>query len=325
MSRITKTATCLATLAALGFAHPASADQVTVTGLNWDAAKVIAQVLTQVMEEKLGIEAGIRDADTKTSLIAMDAGDGTLDVFPDIWMPNQQQAWETYVEDRGTIGHNAGYEAVQGFFLPQANAKALGITSIEDLKSPEIARKFDTDGNGLGEYWAGEESWGATRLNRIKMKSYGLDGLWEPWIATNEEFKAELESATREGRPILFYHWTPEWVFSVHDLKLVEEPAYYEGCDKVFTPSDRDDWLQASSFPCAFETSRVYVFHSRSLETRFPEVADFLRSVTFDPAVINGWVTETGVHGKTPAQVADAWITANPDTVAGWLGNDTGE
>jgi glycine betaine/proline transport system substrate-binding protein len=313
------TAPCLAALAALGLASPAAADQVTVTGLNWDAARVISQVLTQVIEKELGAPTAIREADTDTSLVSMDAGDGRLDVFPDIWMPNQQKAWETYVEERGTIAHNAGYEAVQGFFLPTATARALGIATIEDLKSPEIARRFDTDGNGLGEYWAGEETWGATRLNRIKMKSYGLDGLWEPWIASNQEFKAELETATAEGRPILFYHWTPEWVFSVHDLTQVEEPAYRDGCDTVYTPSERDDWLEASSFPCAFETSRVYVFHSRSLETRFPKVAAFLAGVTFDPDVINGWVTETGVAGKSPEEVARQWLVANPRIVAGWL------
>jgi len=311
---------CLAAASALGLASPAAADQVTITGLNWDAAKVIAEVLSQVIEQELGTPVRIRDADTDTSLASMDAGDGEHDVFPDIWMPNQQKAWEIHVEQRATIAHNAGYEAVQGFFLPTATAEALGIASIEDLKSPEIARRFDTDGNGLGEYWAGEESWGATRLNRIKMKSYGLDKLWEPWIASNEDFKAALESARAEDRPLLFYHWTPEWVFSVHPLTQVAEPAYRPGCDTVYSPSEREDWLEASSFPCAFETSRVYVFHSRSLETRFPKVAAFLTRVTFDPAVINGWVTETGVAGKSPDEVAGAWLAANRDTVAEWLG-----
>lgn len=322
MTRISRRLALLGTVAALlpSALPAAAADKITVTGLNWDAAKVISQVLTQVMEKELGAPTAIVEADTETSLISMDAGDGKLDVFPDIWMPNQQKAWETYVDTRKTIGHNAGYEAVQGFFLPTRTAQALGISTIEDLKSPEIARRFDTDGDGLGEYWAGEESWGATRLNRIKMKSYGLDDLWEPWIASNEDFKAALKSATDDGHPILFYHWTPEWVFSVHDLTQIAEPAYYKGCDTVHGPDERDDWLEASSFPCAFETSRVYVFHSRSLETRFPKAAEFLTRVSFDPAVTNGWVTETGVDGKTPAEVASDWLAANPATVDGWLG-----
>ena len=318
MPRIT-TATCLAALSAFGFTSSATADQVTITGLNWDAAKVISQVLTQVIEDEIGAPTAIREADTETSLIAMDAGDGTLDIFPDIWMPNQQKAWQTYVDERGTIAHNTGYDAVQGFFLPTTIAKTLGIETIEDLNSPEIARRFDTDGDGLGEYWAGEDTWGATELNQIKMKSYGLDALWEPWIASNQDFKAALETAMAENRPLLFYHWTPEWVFSVHDLTQVVEPDYREGCDVVFTASEREDWLEASSFPCAFEISRVYVFYSRSLETRFPDVATFLANVTFDPAVINGWVTDTAVGGLSPEEVASNWIAANPATVAAWL------
>ena len=53
------------------------------------------------------------------------------------------------------------------------------VSSIEDLKDPEIAAMFDTDGDGLGEYWAGDVTWASTKRWQIKFKSYGLDQYWE--------------------------------------------------------------------------------------------------------------------------------------------------
>ena len=32
---------------------------------------------------------------------------------------------------------------------------------------------FDKDGNGKGEYWAGDAGWKSTRMWQVKFKSYG--------------------------------------------------------------------------------------------------------------------------------------------------------
>lgn len=308
--------------ASLGLAAapvPASADTISITEMDWDAAKVISQVLKQIIEKQLGYSVILKPGNTEDSLVSMDAGDGTFDVFPDIWMPNQKAAWDTYIEERKTVVANDGYDAVQGFYVPASFAAEHGISDISDLNNSKIAALFDSDGNGKGEYWAGEEKWGATRLNQIKMKSYGLDDLWEPWIASNEDAKAALKAAIDEGDGLLFYHWTPEWVFGVYDLARIKEPAYFAGCDKVFTPDERSDWLEASEFACEFEISQVYVFHSASLDVRAPTVSAFLSRVDFDPEVINGWVKETGVEGRSPEEVASDWIAQNPTAVDTWL------
>ena len=42
------------------------------------------------------------------------------------------------------------------------------ITSFEDLKDPEVAAMFDKDGNGKGEYWAGDAAWKSTKIWQSK-------------------------------------------------------------------------------------------------------------------------------------------------------------
>lgn len=315
--RATRLAAAVLTVA-VGNTAAASGDEISITGLNWDAAQVIAAILETTIEDRFDVDVVIREGVTDEALASMDAGDGRYDIFPDIWMPNQKAAWQKYVEERRTIRHNGGYAAIQGFFLPADTASDLDLQYIEDLRSPEVAARFDTDGDGLGEYWAGEESWGATILNQIKMKSYGLDDLWEPWIASNADFKAAFISAAESDTPVLFYHWTPEWIFGAYELIKLAEPAYFDGCDKVFQPGDRDDWLEASEFPCAFEASEVFVFYSSRLERDHADVAKFLANVSFDPLEISEWVRSTGLDDLSPELTAQEWLERHPEIVAAW-------
>jgi len=76
------------------------------------------------------------------------------------------------------------------------------------LRDPEIAAMFDKDGNGLGEYWAGDAGWASTKTWQVKFKSYGLSELWEPEILPDATFKALLESSVQREKPVLFYYWT---------------------------------------------------------------------------------------------------------------------
>lgn len=62
------------------------------------------------------------------------------------------------------------------------------VRSIEDPRKPEVATMFDTGGDGLGEYWAGDVTWASTKRWQIEFKSCGLDGLWDPMIVSADTF-----------------------------------------------------------------------------------------------------------------------------------------
>lgn len=307
--------------AALGAsAAPVAADEIAITGLDWDAGKVIAQVLKDVIEAEYGEVAIIRVGTTQDSLISMDTGNGQYDVFPDLWMPNQKDAWNRYVVDRGTIRHNSQpYKTTQGFFISSEIAHKYQLRTIDDLRRPDIIGLFDSDGDGMGEYWAGDEKWGASKINQVKMHSYGLSELWEPIMSSNTEFKNILSSAMDSQQPLLFYHWQPEWIFGAYKISQVMEPEYYKGCDEMYQAEDRPDWLEASKHPCAFEDGDVSVVYSSSLEVRFPKVANFLSVVHFTPDTINQWVTATGIGKKTPTEVADEWVSKNARVIMIWV------
>lgn len=83
-------------MGALVFAasSPAAAPRQTVVigKLNWSGAVIISHVMKYVLEEKLAIPTVLREASIPVLWRAM--AEGTMDVYPDLWMPNQQEAFD---------------------------------------------------------------------------------------------------------------------------------------------------------------------------------------------------------------------------------------
>lgn len=311
-----KTGVALAAL--LTVAAGASAqEKVTFSDLSWNGAQAIGHVLSAIIEDQMGGDAEIVSGMNQAAVImaGMDKGDGSIDVFTDLWMPNQQALWDEYIEGNGTVVTNKPYKGTSNIYVPSYMRGT--VDSIEDLKNPEVAAMFDTDGNGKGEYWAGDVTWASTKRWQIKFKSYGLDGLWEPNIVSADTFKAGLEAAYTAEKPQLFYYWTPEAIHVKYNLMAVKEPARSEGCEDVNL--DAEDWLEVSEFNCVIASNDIYVAYSKSLEERNPPVAKMLGNVQFTGDEINAWIVEMFENKRDPREVAEDWIADNMDTVKSWI------
>ena len=295
----------------------ASSATVTIGDLTWTGARAIGYVIQAVINGPMGSEAVIKEGLSDGSVIAagMDKGDGSADVYTDLWMPNRQGIWDKYVDGAKTVGHNTPYLGTQQMYVPSYMADK--VKTVDDLRNPEIAAMFDKDGNGKGEYWAGDAGWKSTRMWQVKFKSYGLSDLWEAEILPDATFKGQLKAAINREQPILFYYWTPEWVHAAYDISAIEEPGRTDGCEKM--DLDKEDWLEASHFACASTDAEIYVAYSKSLETRNPPVAKFLSQIALDPAVVNQWILKIGRDKMDPRDVAEEWVANNMDTVNGWI------
>ena len=307
-----------ASLVAMTAASAASAqEKVAISDLNWNGARAIANVLQAIITGPMGGDAEIIQGMNQAAVImeGMDKGDGSVDIYTDLWMPNQQALWDEYIDVRGTVKTNQPYAGTSNIYVPAYMSDK--VKSIEDLNNPEIAAMFDTDGNGKGEYWAGDVTWASTKRWQIKFKSYGLDGLWEPNIVSADTFKAGLEAAYSSGQPQLFYYWTPEAIHVRYDLVALEEPARFDGCEDV--DLDAEDWLEVSTFECVIASNEIFIGYSASLEERNPAVAKMLSNVQFTGDEINGWIVEMFDNKRDPLIVAEEWIEDNQATVNGWI------
>lgn len=316
--KIVKTAALAAALTMSASSLALAADaKVAISDLNWTGAKAIGHVIKAIINGPMGSEAEIIEGLSDQAIIAagMDKGDGSADVWTDMWMPNQQGPWDKFVVEAKTVDHNQPYLGTQQMYVPSYMSDK--IKSFEDLKNPEIAAMFDKDGNGKGEYWAGDASWKSTKIWQVKMKDYGLSELWEPEIISDATFKAQLKSSYGNQKPILFYYWTPEWIHAAYDITPLNEPAHTEGCMDL--QLDGEDWLEVSKAGCKTPDAEVFISFSKSLEQRNPAAAKLLKNMKLDPAVVNGWILEIGRDEKDPQDVAEKWVEENMDIVNSWI------
>lgn len=334
MKKLLKTLSLTAALG-LGLSQGVAAKETVVIGeVSWDASLAIENVLKNVMEKHLDVDVEIIAADQAAIWAAMDKGKGSIDVHPDVWTSSQTEPWAKFIAKGGkeTIRANKKpYLGTDGFFIPGYIQDEYGVKTVLDLAKPEIAKLFDSDDDGKGEYWPGAPGWGGVKINQVKAKGYGFDKYFTPVIISDSLIKAQLKTAYRKKRGILFYYWTPEWIHSTYDLRKLEEPTFTgyagdskkghaeynpEGCYKF---NDTEEWLEDSSITCGAPTTEVYIAYSKSLEKRAPKVAEFLSKVSLDAGDVSQWINKIAQDDEDPAEMAEAWVTANPKVVQNWL------
>jgi len=320
---------------ALASATAAQAKEtITIGEVSWDASLAIENVLKTVMEEHFDVEVEFVAADQAAIWAAMDKGKGAIDVHPDVWTSSQTEPWAKFVAPGGkesVRSNKAPYLGTDGLFIPGYIQDKYGVKTVHDLAKPEIAKLFDSDGDGKGEYWPGAPGWSGVKINQVKAKGYGFDKYFTPVMVSDAVIKAQLKTAYRKKKGILFYYWTPEWIHSAYDLRKLEEPEFtgYAGDSKKGHPqynaqgcykfNDTENWLEDSAITCGAPTTEVFIAYSRSLEKRAPEVAEFLSKVKLSADDVSQWINKIAQEGEDPADMAEEWVAANQDTVQGWL------
>jgi glycine betaine/proline transport system substrate-binding protein len=312
--------------------------KVIVAELDWQGAKAIGHVLAAIMKERLGLEVelvAVTSADAP--LDAMARGEGPIDIYPDLWMPDQSQAWQAYIgpgSAKSILVNDRPYSGTEGIYVPGYVQDEHGIRHVDDLAEPEAAAIFDGDGDGIGEYWPGPPDWNSTRIQLVKAQSYGYAPQFEPLPLTDEEFTTKLTTDYEQGKAALFYYWTPAWIHAALDLRRLEEPPFDgyamagnrddprynpEGCWDMIQPDEDEAWLTKSRVKCASPEAEVYVAYAQTLSERAPSAARLLKQVALSPEMINGWNLLLVEYGMDPADMAKEWIKQNPETVDGWL------
>ena len=312
----------------------AAKETVVIGEVSWDASLAIENVLKIIMEQHLNVNVEIIAADQAAIWSAMNKGKGSIDVHPDVWSSAQTQAWAKFIAKGGKESVRANktpYLGTDGLFIPGFIQDKYGVKTVHDLARPEIAKLFDTDGDGKGEYWPGAPGWSGVKINQIKAKSYGFDKLFKPVIISDSLIKAQIKTAFRKKKGILFYSWTPDWIHSAYDLRKLEEPKFTgyasdskkehvqynaQGCYKF---NDTENWLEDSSITCGAPTTEVYIAYSRSLEQRSPKVAEFLSNVKLDANDVSVWINKIAQDKEDPIDMAQAWVDANANIVQSWL------
>ena len=303
---------------ALAISVPAQAADLVIGVPNWPSVNVTANVLKVIIEDNFGLDVELQNGTNPVIFEAMDSG--SMQVHPEVWLPNQSNLHDKFVKQKGTVTMNPnGVAAFQGMCVPKAAAEEHGISKISDLTDPDISKLFDTDGDGLGEIWIGAPGWASTIVEKVRAKSYGYAETMNLVEMDETLALAQVDNAVVQGKPIVFFCYTPHHMFALHELVILKEPAYDASKWNVIQPTDDPDWLEKSSAPVSWDLAYLHINYATELETSQPEVASLLSKVKLDTDTVSKMTYALVVDKQDPLEFAKKWVADNSAMVEKWL------
>lgn len=310
---------CLAAgLVSAALCVPAQSATIVVGQPDWPSAQVTANIIADILKEHFGVDVRLRPIGTLELIGAIDRGE--IDVHPEVWLPNGKEIVHEYRDVKGTLTLSPiGVDASQNICTTRETAEATGLKSVSDLAKPEMAEKFDTDHDGRGEMWIGANTWSSTRIERVRAKSYGYADTMLLLTGPEDQALASVDAAVATGEPVVFYCYAPHFIFSLHDIVTLEEPAYDPATWKI-VPAEQDPaWLSHSKAETAWEPSHYYVGYATTLKRHQPEVAAFLDKIAITAKDAEAMSYAVHVERRDPAEIASTWVADNEDRIEEWV------
>ncbi|MEM6677119.1 MAG: glycine betaine ABC transporter substrate-binding protein [Pseudomonadota bacterium] len=287
---------------------------------NWPAANATSNILKVVIEENFGLEVELQNGTNPIIFEAMDAG--SMHLHPEVWLPNQANLHEKYVnEEKSVVMNENPVQAVQGMCVTKHTADTYGISSINDLTDSDKMAVFDKDGNGTPEVWIGAPGWASTVIEKIRAKSYGYDEVMDLKEYDGTVAWGELAAAANADEPWIGFCYEPHFIFVAYEMVYLEEPPHDPATWTIVQPTDDPAWLEKSQASTAWKGATLHLHYAAEVREKFPEVAAMLDNYSMPPAVLSEAGYALSVQDVDVETYARDWVANNEDVVLGWLTN----
>jgi len=175
--------------------------------------------LTQVVNlglENLGYNIKEQQQLSSVPALHIAVSQGNLDFYSSYWerlnkVLFQKNGGEEKLERVGTIVPNT----LQGYQIDKKTADQYNITNLEQLQDPEIAKLFDSDGNGKANLIGCIPGWSCEPVIEHHLKAYGLEDTVEHIQGDYSALMGDILTRYQQSKPVLYYTWTPHWLASV--------------------------------------------------------------------------------------------------------------
>jgi glycine betaine/proline transport system substrate-binding protein len=285
---------------------------------SWDSIQVHNRIASFILKYGYGYESQFTPGDTIPLFAGLSRGD--IDVNMEVWVENQQVAYDKAVADNSIIDLGGNFlDNWQGWLVPTyviSGDATRGIAPMApDLKSvfdlPKYAVLFqDPENPTKGRFYNGATGWEATTINDQKLKEYGLDQYFVDFVTGSDAaLSGSLASAYGKGEPWFGYYWEPTWVLGKYEMTRLEEPAY-----------DAVTWN--TTHACAYPANKVEICVNSAFAKRAPDIESFLRQYTTTTEMINQILAYMQDNKATTEQAATYFLRSYESTWTQWVSSE---
>ncbi len=299
--------------------EPGEGKSIEMARATWDTGWFQAELYKQMFEE-LGYDVSqVRTLDNPP--FYQSVGQGDIDLWVNGWFPLHDTYRENFEDGASIVGYVAQGGALQGYLVDKKSAEEYGITSIEDFKKPEIKEAFDSNGDGKADLVACPPGWGCEEKISNDLDELDLRDHINPIKAGYSASMADALGRYRQGDPILFYTWTPNWTVGLlqpgTDVVWIEMPNATEETTVAGVEGCVND-------PCAlgWQANDIRPVANDDFLSENPAVRAVLEEARIpldDIFAQNAKMNEGEDSQEDIERHATEWIQNNQDLVDGWL------
>ena len=316
------TAGVLSMAAGAALAQDTPGEGVTVIPLKSSIAEETFQTLLVVKAlEELGYDVeDIKEIEYASAHVAIANGDGTF--LADHWDPLHADFYTAAGGD-AKIYREGIYSsgALQGYLIDKKTADQHKITNISQLKDPEIAKLFDTNGDGKADLTGCTPGWGCEQVIEHQLDAFELRDTVTHNQGSYSAIIADTITRFQSGEPVLYYTWTPYWVSGVlvpgKDVVWLQVPF-------SSLPGERSkiDTALPDGSNYGFEANTQRIIANREFAEAHPDAAKLfsIMKVSSNDISAENLLMQQGQDSEADIdRHADAWIAGHKDQWNAWL------
>ena len=278
--------------------------------LNWPSALLQNRIAQYIVEHGYGYPTDVKFGATLPLFEGLQRGD--TDVTMEIWLPNQDEAWNKAREEGAvlSVGKSLGSDWQSAFVIPAyLQEQYPDLDSVDDLTDPQYKELFATTETGdKARLVSCVIGWSCEVVNAAQVEGYGLSDHVEVINpGDGAALNADLYGSYERQEPWLGYQWGTNDPALKLDLVRLEEPAYSDEC-----------WFTTKA--CAYEDATILIAVNPDLPGEAPDVVEMLRNWDFNiniyKSVVQWQDANPDVDNKTTALW---WLSENRDIWSEWV------
>ena len=256
---------------------------------------------------------------------------GDVDYWTNGWFPNHDgQLPKGFYDKAEKVGYVVKAGGLQGYLVSKRDVEKFDIKSLDDFKRPEVKKAFDKNGDGKADLTACPPGWGCEQVIAHHMDVYDLGDHINPVKAAYEAGMASALAEYKDGEPIFFYTWAPNWtifklkpgsdVMWINVPKIIPREAQMPGKDRMEVSGV--EGAVSDPIKLGFVVSDIQIVANKKFLEANPAAKKFFELFTVQLADISEQNTRMNEGEKSQKDVerhADEWIAKNKATWDGWL------
>ncbi|POA83413.1 MULTISPECIES: ABC transporter substrate-binding protein [Pseudomonas] len=323
-------ASSLLSLAALSTAQPvvAAPQPIHFADLNWESGSLITEILRIMVEQGYGLPTDTLPGTTITLETALANND--IQVIGEEWAGRSPVWVKAEAEGKVQALGDTVKGATEGWWVPEYVIKgdpAKGIKPLApELRSvTDLARYKDVfkdpESPDKGRFLNSPIGWTSEIVNQQKLKAYGLQDSYVNFRSgSGAALDAEISSAIRRGKPILFYYWSPTPLLGRFKLVQLQEPPFDAEAWKTLT-----DAANPNPRPTRSLASRLSIGVSTPFQKQYPQLAQFFAKVDLPIEPLNRALAQMSENHSAPRDAARAFLKQHPDVWRTWVPRDVAD